>query len=59
MLNQVEIFFSTLTRRVLRRGRFTGKNELSEKIDAFVIAYDQTEAKPYCWTYEGTPLKAT
>ncbi|WP_438452970.1 IS630 family transposase [Streptomyces asiaticus] len=58
-LNQVEIFFSTLTRRVLRRGQFTSKNDLSEKIDAFVIAYDRTEAKPYRWTYDGTPLKAT
>jgi len=57
-LNQVEIFFSTLTRRVLRRGQFTSRDDLAEKIDKFVLAYDQTDAKPYRWTYDGTPLKA-
>ncbi|WP_406016377.1 IS630 family transposase [Streptomyces sp. NBC_00984] len=45
-LNQVEIFFSTLTRRILRRGQFTSQDELAEKIDEFVLAYDQTDAKP-------------
>ncbi|MFF3343224.1 transposase [Streptomyces flavidovirens] len=58
-LNQVEIFFSTLTRRILRRGQFASQEELAEKIDEFVLAYDQTDAKPYRWTYDGTPLKAT
>jgi len=58
-LNQVEIFFSTLTRRLLRRAQFTSRNELAEHIDEFVTAYDQTDAKPYRWTYDGTPLKAT
>ncbi|MFJ1847713.1 MULTISPECIES: IS630 family transposase [unclassified Streptomyces] len=57
-LNQVEIFFSTLTRRILRRGQFASRIELAEKIDEFVLAYDQTDARPYRWTY-GTPLKAT
>jgi transposase len=58
-LNQVELFFSTLTRRVLRRGQFTSRDELAEKIDEFVTAYDEHDAKPYRWTYDGTPLKAT
>jgi transposase len=57
-LNQVEIFFSTLTRRVLRHGQFASRDELAEKIDAFVTAYDEHDAKPYRWTYDGTPLKA-
>jgi hypothetical protein len=34
----MEIFFSTLTRRVLRRGQFTSRDELAEKIDKFVLA---------------------
>lgn len=54
----MEIFFSTLTRRVLRRGRFTTRDELAERIDEFVLAYDQSDAKPYRWTYDGTPLIA-
>jgi hypothetical protein len=24
-----------------------------------VLQYDTTDAKPYRWTYDGTPLKAT
>ncbi|MFI9724407.1 hypothetical protein ACIHFE_33035 [Streptomyces sp. NPDC052396] len=24
----------------------------------FVLAYDEHDAKPYRWTYEGSPLKA-
>ncbi|MEY9863661.1 hypothetical protein ABH935_009314 [Catenulispora sp. GAS73] len=49
---------STLTRCVLRRGQFTSRDELADHIDEFVMAYDETDAKPYRWTYDGTPLKA-
>lgn len=45
-LNQVELFFSTLTRRLLRRGQFTSRDELAERIDDFVQAYDGHDAKP-------------
>lgn len=58
-LNQVEMFFSTLTRRLLRRGDFTSRQDLTDKIDKFVEYYDTHNAKPYRWTYDGTPLKAT
>jgi transposase len=57
-LNQVEMFFSTLTRRLLRRGQFTSRDELATRIDEFVLAYDEHNAKPYRWTYDGSPLKA-
>ncbi|MGW1616497.1 helix-turn-helix domain-containing protein [Streptomyces sp. NPDC002285] len=57
-LNQIELFFSTLTRRLLRRGQFASRQELSDAIDEFVLAYDEHDAKPYRWTYDGTPLKA-
>jgi transposase len=57
-LNQVELFFSTLTRRLLRRGDFTSRADLTDKIDQFVLHYDEHHAKPYRWTYDGTPLKA-
>ncbi|MEH1017972.1 hypothetical protein V6U90_33570, partial [Micromonospora sp. CPCC 206060] len=40
------------------RGHFTSRHDLADKIEDFVIAYDRT-AKPYRWTYEGSPLKAT
>lgn len=56
-LNQVELFFSTLTRRVVRYGDFASRNDLIDKLEAYVIGHNET-AKPYRWTYEGTPLKA-
>jgi transposase len=56
-LNQVELFFSILTRRLLRRGEFTSRQDLADKIMNFIEVYDRT-AKPYRWTYDGTPLKA-
>jgi hypothetical protein len=41
----VEIFFSTLTRRILRRGQFTSGDELADRIDESVLAYDEHDAK--------------
>ncbi|MFD7017337.1 hypothetical protein [Streptomyces sp. NPDC059928] len=57
-LNQVELFFSTLTRRLLRRGQFASRDELAAAIDTFVLPYDEHDAKPCRWTYDGSPLKA-
>jgi transposase len=55
-LDQAELFFSILTRRLLRRGEFTSQQDLTDKIENFVIAYNRT-AKPFRWTYDGRPLK--
>ena len=55
-LNQ-ELSFSSLTRRLLHRGQFASRDELATAIDNFVLAYDQHDAKPYRWTYDGSPLK--
>lgn len=55
-LNQVELCFSALTRRVIRHGDFTSREDLIDKIETFVIE-NNTIAKPYRWTYDGTPLK--
>jgi transposase len=56
-LNQIELFFSALTRRVLRHGDFASRDDLIEKLEAYTIGHNRT-ARPYRWTYEGTPLKA-
>ena len=55
-LNQVELVFSILTRRLLRRGEFSSREDLVAKIMSFVAEYDRT-AKPFAWTYDGDPLK--
>jgi hypothetical protein len=55
-LNQVEIWFSVLARRVLRRGNFRSVADLREKILAYIAYYNRSRAKPYKWTYTGRPL---
>jgi hypothetical protein len=56
-LNQVEIWFSILVRRVIKRGNFRSQDDLRAKILAFV-AYFNCTAKPFRWTYAGRPLQA-
>ena len=57
-LNQVEIWFGTLTRRLLKRGGFSSKEELRRRILAFIEFFNETLAKPFRWTYIGKPLLA-
>ena len=54
-LNQVEIWFSILVRRVLKRGNFNSLDDLRAHILAFIAYFNQT-AKPFAWTYTGRPL---
>jgi hypothetical protein len=55
-LNQVEIWFSILTRRLLKRGNFTSTEELKQRILSFIEFFNKTLAKPFRWTYIGKPL---
>ena len=55
-LNQVELFFSILTRRLLRYGEFGSRDDLVAKIMRFITEHNHT-ARPFRWTYDGTPLK--
>lgn len=48
-LNQVEIFFSIITKQAIRRGSFSSVKDLTLKIDAFVEAYNKT-ATPFAWS---------
>jgi transposase len=50
-LNQVECFFSILTRKVLRRGEFSSREDLVEKMMAFIAHYSES-AKPFRWVYD-------
>jgi transposase len=56
-LNQVELFFSILTRRLLKRGEFGSRDELITRVMEF-IRHHNHHAKPFRWTYDGSPLKA-
>ena len=57
-LNQVEIWFSILSRRLLRRASFASTEELKRRILAFIRVFNETLAKPFRWTYIGKPLMA-
>ena len=50
-LDMAELWFSVLTRALLRRGEFTSRADLAEKITAFTIRYNRT-AHPWTWTYD-------
>ncbi len=56
-LNQVEIWFSILMRRVLKRGNFASVEALRTRILAFIEYFNQT-AKPFKWLHTGRPLVA-
>ena len=57
-LNQVEIWFSILVRKLLTRGSFTSKEDLRRRLEKFIEYFNRTMAKAYKWTYQGKPLRA-
>jgi transposase len=57
-LNQIEIWFSILARKLLRRGSFSSQQDLKERIEQFIAYFNRTMAKPFRWTKTGKPLAA-
>jgi len=57
-LNQIEIWFSILVRKLLRRGSFCSQADLKARILEFINYFNHTMAKPFKWTYKGKPLTA-
>ena len=57
-MNQIEIWFSILARKLLKRGSFTSVTDLRAQVLAFVEYFNRTMAKPYRWTYQGKALAA-
>jgi transposase len=57
-LNQVEIWFSILSRRLLKRSSFCSLDELRDRLVAFIRYFNEVLAKPFKWTYTGRPLQA-
>jgi transposase len=55
-LNQVELWFSVLARRFLKRGDFASPVEFEEQLRRFLDRYNAEQAHPYRWTYTGEPL---
>lgn len=57
-MNQIEIWFSLLVRKLLKRGHFTSVADLKAQVLTFVAYFHPTMAKPFQWTYKGKALAA-
>lgn len=55
-LNQVELFFSIMQRRLIRYGEFDSVDDLGDRIIGFINDYNEA-ARPFRWTYDGRPLR--
>jgi len=54
-LNQIELWFSILVRKLLRRSSFTSVEDLKARILAFIDYFNRTMAKPIQWLYSIEP----
>lgn len=52
-LNQIEIWFSILARRLLKRGSFNSLDHLRQRILSFIEYFNLTMAGPFNWKYTG------
>lgn len=57
-MNQIEIWFGILTRKILKHGNFESTAELKRRIESFIAYYNTTMAKVFKWTYKGKVLQA-
>jgi hypothetical protein len=54
-VNQVELFFGILQRRVLRYGVFNSLDELDDAVIGFIDHWNEHECHPFNWTFKGYP----
>jgi transposase len=57
-LDQIEIWFSILSKKCLQVESFTSLDDLQAKVVAFVEYYNRYLAHPFRWTYTGGPCRA-
>lgn len=56
-MNQIEIWFGIISRKLLKRKSYSSIEELEKSILRFIEQYNLT-AHPFKWTYMGIPLAA-
>jgi transposase len=52
-VNQVEIWFSILQRRILRYGSFESVTALAQDVLGFISHWNRHESRPFRWTFTG------
>ena len=55
-LNQVELWFSVLARRFLKRGDYASAHDFDTRLSDSLEVYNTHHAHPYRWTSTGQPL---
>lgn len=55
-LNQIEIWFGVLRKKLTRYGTFKSVSDLNQRILKFIEYYNQNSAHPYRWTCDGALL---
>lgn len=58
-LNQIELWFGILVRKLLRRSSFPSLEDLKARILAFIDYFNRTMAKPIRWLYSVEPRPST
>ena len=56
-LNQIEVVFSVIARKVIRRGNFPSVEALRTRLLEFIDDFNRVFARPFRWTYTGRPLQ--
>lgn len=57
-VNQIEIWFSILQRRVLKHGNFHSVCDLASEVNGFINHWNRDEAHPFLWKFRGRWNKA-
>jgi transposase len=52
-VNQVEIWFGILQRRILKHGNFATPEAMVTRLQAFIRYWNEVEAHPFRWTFRG------
>ena len=56
-LNQIEIIFGIIHRKLLRGGHFLSVADLESQLREFMTYYNTTMAHPFAGTYTGKPIQ--
>jgi hypothetical protein len=57
-LNQIEVWFSILVRRLLARASWVSVAQLLQGILAFIAYYNRLSTGPFHWSYQGPPARS-
>ncbi|MEZ6124181.1 MAG: hypothetical protein R3C49_13545 [Planctomycetaceae bacterium] len=58
LLNQIEIVFGIVSRRVMRRRNFKSPADLKDRLLDFVQYFNRTFARPFQWKHIGRPVRS-